>query len=738
MKKVITLVLLLLFNMPILYAYNTTKYWELTWFEKKILNLWWATCANYNQEDIPTIFIPGILASWYQEQWYKNNKIKRWLPDPITHVYDPLFFTFKRNWYTIKDVFYKNPYDIYIKWNPKKWFYLFWYDWKKDNKITASLLNKLAWLILQKYEKYNWCNIWKVNIIAHSMWWLVARSMLENMCVDLNKIKSNKVRWKINKSTTIPCKNPYFSDTIWKDIMVNKLITISTPHRWSPKSLPLWEKWDIVATDWFWSWNWLKYKLWLFLKGKEALYKLIHAYDDKIPNWIITIGQLLPDIKNDNNYNDSLMYFKNTETTKYNYPKNSFLEDLNKQQNINKIFSKVEWRYISYYSNITGNTGLNNIVWYDLKDKKFSYKWKDIYYKYKEKINENNYNIWKIYRDSYWKGWDWTVPSLNLRLVPNDSITWKEITNNKFESREIKCESNSLYQNIWLSTNNELCSHSNMTIASAYKILLDILWKDSIYNPKSHKISLIYNLWYTNYKSSIMDYNFTNKNFIASENKIVNWNIKYSLKLWKLSNIMTYEILSPINIMVEDSLWRKIWVDPETWMIINEIPWAFTSWNTEWSGEPEFFYIPVKLNEKQKITTIWTWSWKYHIVYKNYNLNNNTSTGSVIIWNTREKLQDIYIIDKKWNDLKSTTISKNIYKTLEQIKVEKNFNTIYKNKLQEIKNKINKFTIFEKNRLKRYIQENKEKLIDNQLGNLNRKRYRFFLNKILDYILLDI
>jgi len=72
----------------------------------------------------------------------------------------------------------------------------------------------------------------------------------------------------------------------------------------------------------------------------------------------VTIGQLLPDIENNNSYNDYLKYFdylkyrKNIKIEKRNYPKNSFLEELNKRENINKIFDKVD-NYTSYYSTVT-------------------------------------------------------------------------------------------------------------------------------------------------------------------------------------------------------------------------------------------------------------------------------------------------------------------------------------------------------------------------------------------------
>jgi uncharacterized membrane protein len=66
---------------------------------------------------------------------------------------------------------------------------------------------------------------------------------------------------------------------------------------------------------------------------------------------------LLPDIKNDNSYNDKLKYLyksypkedtlvSTAENRKWYldnnyYPTNSFLEELNKKENIEKIFNKV-------------------------------------------------------------------------------------------------------------------------------------------------------------------------------------------------------------------------------------------------------------------------------------------------------------------------------------------------------------------------------------------------------------
>lgn len=717
MKKAVSIAVLLLLMVHSLYAYDTEKYWHLTDLERSFLSLWDNTCKDYKEIDIPTIFVPWILASWYSQEWYDEYQIKRWLPDPITHVYDPLFFTFKRNWYTIKDVFYKDQFTLEIKWNPKSWFYLFWYDWKKDNKISATLLTQLIWLILKEYEKYNWCNIWKVNIIAHSMWWLVSRSMLEDMCVEYWLDNKNWTKtllqyndeenrnWKLKNFDTIACQNPFSSATIWKDIKINKFITIATPHRWSPKALPIWEKWDIIMTDWFWLGSWLKSQLTSFFWSNEKFYGLIHGYNSKVPNWIVTIGQLLPDIENNNDFNKNLSYLEkeNTEIPIKSYPKNSFLEELNKEENINKIWDKIEWGFTSYYSTITWNNWVNNIVWFNLwdkiydidswliiKDKTDSYTWKDIYDKYSDNLIDSKYNITNVNRNEIWKWWDWTVPSSNLKLVPNNSITWKEIKHEKFKSEEIKCYDdnaydllwivdnsklleNPTYEDIWIKTEAEICNHTNMPTASSYKVLNNILWKTI--NTNYERSSILYNLWYINHSYSPnheVNNTFTDENFNPAMFDIIDDKVHHSLSFWDhivtwVSKLRSYEILSPINITIEDEKGRKIWIDPETGIIVNEIPGAWTSWDTEWTGEPEFFIIPItdSWSINHEIKTYWTWDWEYDIVIKDLE-NSELIKQNTIEWDARESFWEDYSIklDEK-NDIKFINNTKNTLLSLE-------------------------------------------------------------------------
>ena len=109
MKKIITIITIILIFIPnISYWAKINPFDVLKWNTDNICNSLWKkisyfwdkkSCEWYTQEDIPTIFIPWILASWYSQQWYWETQVKRWIPDPITHSYDTLFYTFKKNWY---------------------------------------------------------------------------------------------------------------------------------------------------------------------------------------------------------------------------------------------------------------------------------------------------------------------------------------------------------------------------------------------------------------------------------------------------------------------------------------------------------------------------------------------------------------------------------------------------------------------------------------------------------------
>ena len=740
LKLILSILLLIFINVSNLSAYS-----GLNSVESDVLSFWWDNkCENIKESDIPTIFIPWILASWYSEEWYKENKIKRRIPDPVTHSYDTLFYAFAENWYDLKDVFYKDEFNTYIEWNPKKSLYLFWYDWKKDNKITAKLLANLIFQIREKYESVNWCDIWTVNIIAHSMWWLVARAMLEDMCASDEEILNY-----YNLSTIQEWKLKVFSSNKCNYTKINRLVTISTPQRWAPSSFPMWTKWDIRRTDALFKSVFLKWQLWVSLD--EEIYKLIHWYDTRALNGIVTIWQLLPDIKNYNSYNKELNYLYQYDNKLNNnvHPVNNFLEELNREENIDKMFSNIDKEYNLYYSSLTWNDNKwfiwnkNNTVWFDISssykenwyiydDATDNYKWKGLDSFYSEIPKRNIYNINDNIRNEKWFWWDWTVASNNLLLSYNDDL--KIIKNDKLKIKKIQCYNNDFFEEFWYDLKNienvlskkiwtetllELCSHAKMPMITSIYIINEVanLWffewlKEVEIVLKEQELLYKY-LWYANYWSiyeksnAINSYDtdlvwsswegsldlssapeikysyemwwiknsdklnerfsnwvfntiFKDKNeidyFISNKDKdYVDWkSLEMSWKLWTVTSLLRYEVLSPINLIIEDEQWRKIWIDPNSWLIINEIPWAWTSWNTEWSNEPEFFLIPRTSTWQilHKIHSYPTGEWEYEIVMNEIKYSNedeNILDEIIIDWVAKEWIIENYIVWIEWN-----------------------------------------------------------------------------------------
>jgi len=620
------IILLVITNSSIINA----LYQDYKEYEYKIVNIWETLCTNYNDFDIPTILVPWILASWYKEQWYSENKIKEWEIDPITNSYTPFINLFKDNWYSIKKVIYKDENTLNIDWNPKHSLFLFWYDWKRDNRISASLLTKLINKIEESYKKENWCSIWKINIVSHSMWWLITRAMLEDMCVsdkDLEDNKSNKyiADWVIKNFVNQKCNIK---------LLINKFISISTPHRWSPKSILLWEKWDFSLSEDLVGAFILKTQLNRFTN--LDIYKLIHWYDEQVKNWIITIWQLLPDIKDNISKSFSYLNYINGIYLLSNHPKNKFLENLNKKSNIDKIWGKITNSYISYYTNITWNTWKNNIVSFLLeenKDKK-EFSSLDIYEKYSKDINKDFYNIKEANRNQSWLWWDGVVPSLNLLLISNDDN--KIIQNKKFKSIELKCYddkklsiywysdlkkiSNNKYESYFKDNSQALtaCSHWNTPTSLAKTIYKDLSWIDPKYDIKVNE---------TSYYDSI-------------------------------KNLVRYDILSPVDLQIIDDKWRKIWINPKDWTIINEIPWAWTSWNPGHNIMWEYFLVPKSSSWKinHKIKTFSTWTGQYNIILSDNWKQIFNIKGQAELW-----LWDQYIVTNNTKWFRKVDDDKNIY-----------------------------------------------------------------------------
>lgn len=126
----------------------------------------------------PVIIVPGIMGSW--------NISGRWQIDPIFHTYDNLMEALLAAGYKEDSLFENNP-----------TLFTFPYDWRQDNNITANLLkNKI-----QEIKTITGRD--KVDIIAHSMGGLIARSYIEGV--------------------------DYQND-------IDQVIFLGTPHKGSPES----------------------------------------------------------------------------------------------------------------------------------------------------------------------------------------------------------------------------------------------------------------------------------------------------------------------------------------------------------------------------------------------------------------------------------------------------------------------------------------------------------------------
>ncbi|MFK7779970.1 MAG: hypothetical protein QM490_02385 [Candidatus Gracilibacteria bacterium] len=749
MKKILSILLLMFLNMPNGLAYEEI-YGELNSFEKQVLTFGNNTCEGIVDSDIPTIFIPGVLASWYSEEGFDDSKIKRWIPDPITHSYDTLFYTFKENGYDIKDVFYKDEFNTYIVGNPNNSLYLFGYDWKKDNKVTAKLLSNLILQIREKYEEKNGCDIGTVNIVAHSMGGLVARAMLQDMCASDEAIINF-----YNRNGLQEGELKDFISTKCNYTMINKLITISTPHRGSPSSFPIWEKGDLWLTDTFVKSELIERQLGSSIV--KNLYKIIHGFDSNFPNGIVTLGQLLPDIKKSNNYNNNLVYLEKDgkKISKDNHTQNSFLEELNIGKNIDKMFSNISGNYVSYYSTLTGNKDKNNIIGFSIgSDQTEYYFGKDIYSTYDSSINKKIYNIDENIRNEEGLGGDGTVPTNNLRLVPNDSYSGKEIKNNKFKPIEMKCydgeigndieRETNLYENFG-ETNMEICSHTKTPVGLSIKIIKEISGNIIVDDIEQEKKLLSEYIGYLDYIFDNITYSY--KDSIVGEIEIIKKietgilnfmkigdlfedkynhvslnndgyiNLNFGGKIGQWTSLLRYEILSPINIIIEDELGRKIGIDPDTGMIINEIPGAWTSGNTEGSNEPEFFLIPRSGTGQilHKIYTYGTGDGEYHIVMNEIK-SKESETGkevSLVIAGVAKKGEEEgYIVGIKGNKAGYSKIDSNMLDILNESVLEKKYKDIlekliyildtkYKQKARNIlKEKLIKFQSLKSNKFK--------------------------------------
>ncbi len=220
--------------------------------------------VEYIETIIPTILIPGIMGSWMNGE---NGVL-----DPILHTYDNL-------WQAFQQAGYEEGVDLFA----------FPYEWRNPNTYTAELLkNKIEEIKAD-------CGCDKVNIVAHSMGGLVARSYIEGA--------------------------GYAND-------VDQLIFLGTPHQGAPSAYLTWEgaefgnslfdnlKERIFELEAFERSYYVKNKLFNYIRSMESVRELLPVYDYLIDNGSPAM-RVYPD----------------------SYPENVFLEILNSPSALAKLGS---------------------------------------------------------------------------------------------------------------------------------------------------------------------------------------------------------------------------------------------------------------------------------------------------------------------------------------------------------------------------------------------------------------
>ena len=251
---------------------NTTYFWQI---EKQIN---------------PVILVPGVMGSW--------NISGRWQIDPIFHTYDNLMEALIVAGYKESSLMEDKP-----------TLFTFPYDWRQDNNITAGLLKEK----IQQVKAITGSN--KVDIIAHSMGGLVARSYIEG---------SN-----------------YQND-------IDQAIFLGTPHLGSPESYLKYGGGDGFFTT--------GEKLAKYLFQVEAAFNGYFDLTDYIRAKVLTVEQLLPTF----DYLKDKLPDNVWQLRPYplNYPQNNYLENLNSQAVVDLLKQRVK------ITNIVSNLGLNSTLNY--------------------------------------------------------------------------------------------------------------------------------------------------------------------------------------------------------------------------------------------------------------------------------------------------------------------------------------------------------------------------------------
>jgi len=246
----------------------------------------------------PVIIIPGLLGSW------PDMEGKKLILDPIIHTYDDL-------WQALTAAGY----------SPGVSLFAFPYEWRRSNVVSAQLLKQKIIDAKAACVPSEILDCSKVDLIGHSMGGLVARQYIASA--------------------------DYGDD-------VDQMIFIATPQKGAPKAYAAWEGgyWGDTIEDKF-----LKMILTLEAGKKTSQYSdlglvtYLHDYN------IDSVKELLPIYP--------YIYDENLGQVRYypdNYPINPFLENLNSEDNLEKLKTKVK------VTNIIGNGGADTITGFNIVD----------------------------------------------------------------------------------------------------------------------------------------------------------------------------------------------------------------------------------------------------------------------------------------------------------------------------------------------------------------------------------
>ncbi|MDD5031645.1 MAG: hypothetical protein PHR36_01205, partial [Patescibacteria group bacterium] len=220
---------------------------------------WLIKSPDEPAEPDPVILVPGIMGSWEVRG--------QWRLDRIFHSYDNLMEALIAAGYKEDTILQDEP-----------TLFTFPYDWRVDNVLTASLLKEK----INQVKEITGKN--KVDIIAHSMGGLVARSYIEG--------------------------SDYQDD-------IDQVIFLGTPHQGSLESYLKYEGAAFVGQQ-----NWLQKYLFQIEATENGYLSLVKYIRERVAS----VEQLLPiydylQEKVNNNWQYRLYPVQ--------YPRNSFLENLN-------------------------------------------------------------------------------------------------------------------------------------------------------------------------------------------------------------------------------------------------------------------------------------------------------------------------------------------------------------------------------------------------------------------------